>query len=96
MPSKRPLIAVRVADDLYAAIRVAADRDGRTMGNFVDMHLRRYLMANGVPLTTAEKQAVHRKNMAARGERMAKRQVDIETAIAAAVKRGPVKAAKHK
>ena len=92
MPSKKPLVALRVSDELYAALRVAADRDGRSIGNYVDMHLRRYFMANGVnPAEVPPARPGRRPGPSRPG-----RQVDIETAIAAAVKRGPVKAAKHK
>jgi hypothetical protein len=40
MPSTSLQIAVRVKDDLYEMIRVAAAAEGRSMSNYVDRFLR--------------------------------------------------------
>jgi hypothetical protein len=97
MPSKKPLIALRVADDLYEKIRTAAAADGRTMTNYLDFYLRRAMLnepegrvlaAGGLPVSPYQsniRTAVHPG-----------RQVHLEEQIAAVVKRGPVKPARHK
>jgi hypothetical protein len=89
MPSKKPLIALRISDDLYDKIRSSAEAEGRTMTNFLDFYLRRALL----PVNTVSNNT---SAMTLGDLRRAGRQVDIEDAIVAAVKRGPVKAAKHK
>jgi hypothetical protein len=71
MPSSKPLIALRLPQPMYDQVRALAEKDGRTVTNFIEQQLKRTLPAPS-------------------------RQMDITDAIAAAVKRGPVKTSKHK
>jgi hypothetical protein len=84
-----------VGQDLYDKVKASAAAEGRTITNFLDFYLRRAMMsARSAPFgcTCTFLGGIHSNDCALHG------QVDIETAIAAAVKRGPVtsKAAKHK
>lgn len=76
-------ISIYVTPELYAQIQAAADDDGRSVSQWVERCVSNY-MTHPQP---------------AKLEVRAKRddgQMDLEEAIAAAVKRGPVRAAKHK
>jgi hypothetical protein len=54
MPSANPTIGVRVSDELYQAVRTAADAQGRSMSNLVDMILRDHLLKRGVQVDIEE------------------------------------------
>ena len=101
MPSAKPLIALRLSPALYADLLGVAERENRAPSNFIEHHLgpivrdlkRHYadeaLLIKGVH----PNQAKVEKHL---GRPYPGRQLHLEDAIAAAVKRGPVKAARHK
>jgi Arc/MetJ-type ribon-helix-helix transcriptional regulator len=91
MPSLNPTIAVRLDPQMFEKIKQLAERDGRSMSNFVEFHLRRLLDANLKPVFSPAQLADVKAQA-----RKAPRQVDLAEAIADAVKRGPSKSAKHK
>ena len=94
MPSSKPLIALRVSQDLYDKIRETADADGRSMTNFIDFYLRRALMPGAIgPVNTVSNNT---SPMTMGDLKRRWKQVDLEDAIVSAVKRGPSKPAKHK
>lgn len=99
MPSLNPSIAVRLDPQMFEKIRELAERDGRSMSNFVEFHLRRLLDVNLKPVFSpvelADVQAHAARSKSPRAKRVP-RQVDLAEAIADAVKRGPSKASKHK
>jgi hypothetical protein len=77
---------VYVSQELADLIASNAIADGRTVSNYIERLLERSVPTT-VPLVPAHE--VVRKKVASG-------QMDIETAIAHAVKRGPIKSAKHK
>jgi hypothetical protein len=95
MPSSKPLIALRVGQDLYDKIRASSLAEGRTMTNFLDFYLRQSMMASVPDLTRKCATCGHQMSSVAHAKTCGA-QVDIEDAIATVVKRGPSKAAKHK
>jgi hypothetical protein len=91
---KLKALTVYVDKAVYEAARLAAEADGRSVTNF----LARLITASPflAPLSTGELQRMTGARPAtARAVRDAK-QIDLEDAIVAAVKRGPSKPAKHK
>lgn len=82
--AKKPL-SIYVRPDLLELIESSALADGRSVSNFVER-----LLDAHVP-TTVKYTPAH-----AERDRQAAKQIDITDAIAAAVKRGPVKVSKHK
>ena len=88
MPSKNPVIAVRLDPAMHRQVVALAAAQHRSVSNFVEHALRRLIG----PDNEAVLKEIERTDPANRGGR----QVDIAEAIAAAVKRGPTKASKHK
>lgn len=43
MPSKKKQTGLRLNDSMYAKIKYLSDKDGRSINNFVESVLRRYL-----------------------------------------------------
>jgi len=75
MPSKKPLIALRLDESLHNSVVARAKALDRTPANLIAHELRK--LYAGDRITSS-------------------RQVDITEVIAAAVKRGPTKASRHK
>lgn len=76
-------ISIYVTPELYAQIEAAAADDGRTLSNYLERAVSNY-MTHPSP---AKLEVRSKRNEG---------QMHIEDAIAAAVKRGPVRSAKHK
>jgi hypothetical protein len=91
MVSRQPVIALRLDQATFDKIRELAAKDGRSMSNYVEFQLKRLRHADlrpALPDSFYEEPSAPepiRKATPKRGVR-----VDIETAIAQAVKRGPV------
>jgi hypothetical protein len=68
---------------MYQRVKQLAEQEGRSMANFVEFHLKRSILSD-VGLVNAPPAPPR------------PRQVHLEEAIAQAVKRGPIKTAKHK
>jgi len=92
MTSQNPVIALRLDQPTFDKIRQMAEKDGRSMSNFVEHQLKRLLGPRLEPLLPASYYQAPKKG------RRAKKpvQMDISEAIAAVVKRGPARTAKHK
>jgi Arc/MetJ-type ribon-helix-helix transcriptional regulator len=56
MPSTNPSIAVRVPPEMFQKIRELAQRDGRSMSNFIEFQLRRLLTGQLEPVFTTVQQ----------------------------------------
>jgi hypothetical protein len=80
MTSQNPVIALRLDQATFDKIRQLAERDGRSMSNFVEHQLKRLLHPNLDPALPASYYEAPAKG----------RQIHLEDAIAAVVKRGPV------
>jgi hypothetical protein len=80
MTSQNPVIALRLDQATFDKIRQLAERDGRSMSNFVERQLKRLLHPNLDPALPASYYEPPAKG----------RQIHLEDAIAAAVKAGPV------
>jgi hypothetical protein len=85
MTSKNPVIAVRLDPSTFEKMRQLAERDGRSLANFAEFHLRRMLAFNLQPLLPDS----HYDDPKSTPKKVPV-QVDIADAIAATVKRGPV------
>jgi hypothetical protein len=86
-------LTVYVDKAIYDAVRVAAEEDGRSVTNFLS-RLITAVHVSRTPIADLERMTGKRPSSAPPAR--SARQVDIEDAIVAAVKRGPVKSAKHK
>jgi negative regulator of replication initiation len=80
MATEKKAVSIYLRQDLYELIASHAIADGRTISNYLERHLDRT-----VP-TTVQAVPAHAQVRDA----VASGQVDLETAIAHAVKRGPV------
>jgi hypothetical protein len=83
MEVKKRAISLYVTPELYAQIEAAAKSDDRSVSNYLERVVSNYM--------THPRPAV----LEVRSKRE-EGQMHIEDAIAAAVKRGPVRASKHK
>ena len=75
MPSTKPLIALRLPEEMHRKLIELAAAESRSPANFIEHTLRRLLGPQLEPVFTPKQM----------------RQIDIHEAIAAAVKKGPVK-----
>ena len=103
MPSKKPLIAVRLSKEVHADLMACCAAEGRTPANFIEFHMGPMLqrMKHVTAQDTLLSHGVHPRQAKVEKHlgRPFPRQMRLEDAIAEVVKRGPVKTArgaKHK
>jgi len=85
MATEKKALSIYVTQDLFARIQLTAEEEGRSVSNYIERVIGMYV-PGGEPRPG---------KVEVRGARDGG-QVDLEDAIVDAVKRGPVRAAKHK